>query len=162
MDNPKIIRIDAGTELNSPHQKFTIDKTQNFIVVSETENMFFVKMEGNVLYSVKKSKIKYVTFKNRTIPFNDLKKNEILNLIDNYQLLIQKAQQISKEISKYRMNEHDMSLNRIIDLQVTVENGFMVLTHTYLDEQRVCHVPMKYLWDHNWKKNLQKDYSKSF
>ena len=162
MNNPKIIRIDAGTEVCSNIKNFTINKTQNFIVVNETESHFFVNIkESKFLYSVRKDKIKYVTFKKRTLKFDELKKDEILNIFDNYKKLIKKAQLISKELSKFDFRQHDMTLSNIDKINVLIVGDYMTLTREYTDKKCECIIPLKYLWDHDWKNTLKKEYSKS-
>lgn len=160
MDNPKIIRVLANTNLSNGKNSFILTKTQNFIVVSETDTHFFFKFkpDNTDMYSVKKSDIKYVTYKDRTIEFKDLKKADILNIFSNYEKLIKLAQQISKQISQLRVNENDMSTMHFNEIDVHLTEEFIILERQYIGKTYKCNIPIKYLWDHNWRKNLIKDY----
>lgn len=159
MNNCKIITIKKNTELYEQDKCYHSIKAGKYEVISETESHFFITIENRV-FSVRKEYIKKITFKNRNINFNDLKKNEILNIFSNYNKLIKKAQKISKEISKFKIDEYDMSLNNINDLRIYLKDNYLILEHLYLNEIRRCRVPIKYLWDHDYKKTLIKEYSK--
>ena len=158
MDNPKIIRIDNGTELSNGKVPFIIAKTQNFIVVSETETHFFIKIKDKGIFSVWKHKVNYVTYKDRTLKFDELKKPEILNIFSNYEKLVKQAQHISKYISQLRVDQHDMSILLISELNIKITETHIILERRYIDKIYSCEVPLKYLWDHSWRQNVIKDY----
>lgn len=160
MDNPKIIRILSNTKISNGIESFELKKTQNFVVISETETHYFFRFnrDSTDKYSVRKADIKYVTFKYRTIEFKDLKKADILNIFTNYEKLIKLAQQISRYISQLRVEENDMSTMDYNEVDVEIKDDFIVLKRSFIDKTYKCKIPLKYLWDHNWKKTLIKEY----
>ena len=160
MDNPKIIKISPKTKISTEGGSYVVTKTQNCTVIAETETHFFFKLKRTdvAAYSVKKSDIKHVTYKNRTLDFKDLKKADILNVFENYEKLIRLAQQISRQISQLRVDENDMSTMDPNEVDVFISKEHILLKRCYIDKTYKCKVPLKYLWDHNWRKNLIEDY----
>lgn len=164
MDNPKIIKVPAGSVISNGNSvNFTIKHNQNFVVIAETETHFFFNFR-NRKYSILKNLIKHVTFKNRTIKFSDLKKNEILNTFSNYRLLIDKAQRISAELSKYNIGCYNMTEYYFDKISVLFSKDHIQLLHYVEIDGKIkiikAEIPMKYLWDKNWRKTILKEYDK--
>jgi len=167
MDNPKIITVNRGTEVSVFGNKhsYTTTHTQNFIVNSETETHFFYLDSKGTRISVSKNNIKKITFKNRKILFKDLKKDEIINVFDNYRKLIITVQKMSKMISEYKITENDMSIYDSEELHVGMTKKYIVLYKNHYHQGEIiefrCHIPKKYLWDHSWRKNLKAELEKT-
>ncbi len=162
MDNQKIITVEKNTEISKAGEAttFKTSHTQNFIVIAETETHFFFKDDKHNRLSVWKDNIKNVTFKIRTILFKDLKKDEILNILDNHRKLIVLSQKMSKIISQYDIEQYDMSIYDPEHINIGTTKSHIILSTKHLDKGKSkefsCKIPKQFLWDHSWRKNLRK------